>query len=184
MSALRELSGEKIHSRGIQIDIYSVDENSILVEGTLIDNRLREYYLLSGEKRDPGVIHHMIIRLLIEGPDLHIRDVEVEMLGIPRSQCVETINSLEPIKGLKIFSGFTAKVKSLIGGNRGCAHLVALLLAMAPAAVQGFWAQLSRKKVSFESPAEKERLSNFMVNTCWVWREDGPVLEQFREQLR
>lgn len=184
MSALKELSGDKIHSRVIQTDIYSVDENAILVEGTLIDNRLHEYYLISGEKRDAGIIHHMIIRLLIEGPDLHIRDVEVEMPGIPRSQCVETINSLEPIKGLKIYSGFTTKVKSLIGGNRGCAHLVALLLAMAPAAVQGFWAQLSRKKVSFKSNADKERLTDFMVNTCWVWREDGPVIEQFREHLR
>lgn len=184
MSTLRELAGDKIHSREMQIEIYSVDEHSVLVEGSLIDNRLCEYFLLSGEKREPGVIHHMIIRLLIEGPELTIRDVEVEMPGIPRTQCAETINSLEPIKGLKIYSGFTAKVKSLIGGNRGCAHLVSLLLAMAPAAVQGFWAQLSRKKVSINSAADKERLTNFMINTCWVWREDGPILEQFRKQLQ
>jgi len=39
---------------------------------------------------------------------------------------------------MAIAKGFTARVKNLVGGNKGCAHLVELLLAMAPAAIQGY----------------------------------------------
>jgi len=37
------------------------------------------------------------------------------------------------------------RVKDLAGGTKGCAHLVALLTAMAPAVVQGAWAAMTRE---------------------------------------
>ena len=186
MSRLKSLAGEKISTRRILINAYSVNESKIVVEGNLVDDRSVDYILTSGEKRSPGSVHDMIIRLLIKGPDLTIEDIEVELPGVPRDDCRETINSLEPIKGLRIASGFTAKVKSLAGGRLGCAHLVALLLAMAPAAVQGFWVNGARKMASVDSiadPENQELVEEYLKNTCWVWREDGPRFKKLTKGL-
>jgi len=56
------------------------------------------------------------------------------MPTVPRQECRETLDSLLPLKGLPIVSGFTNRVKDLVGGAKGCAHLVALITAMASAA--------------------------------------------------
>lgn len=186
MSRLKKVAGEKISTRRIVINAYSVNESMILVEGNLVDDRSVEHILTSGEKRSPGSVHDMIIRLLIKGPDLTIEDIEVELPGVPRDDCRETINSLEPIKGLRIASGFTTKVKSLAGGSLGCAHLVTLLLAIAPAAVQGFWVNGARKMASMDSVGaleNRELVEEYLKNTCWVWREDGPRFEKLTKGL-
>ena len=91
------------------------------------------------DKHAPGTVHHMIIRMEIEGPKLTIEDIEVEMPTIPYEACLETQGCLNQLKGMPIFAGFTAKVKKLVGGRKGCCHLLSLLTAMAPAAVQGAW---------------------------------------------
>mgnify|MGYP002682578381 CR=1 FL=1 len=48
---------------------YDAGENAIIVEGELMEKRLQEYYLMSGEKRPSGVLHNMIIRFIAEGPE-------------------------------------------------------------------------------------------------------------------
>ena len=98
---------------------------------------LVETYRLTGDAHPPGTVHHMIIRMEIKGPKLIIVDIEVEMPTIPYEACLETLDCLNQLKGMPIVSGFTAKVKRLVGGRKGCCHLLSLYTAMAPAAVQG-----------------------------------------------
>ena len=123
----------------------------------------------------------MIIRIDVKGPDLVIEDIEVEMPTIPHDACIETPESLEPIKGMPIASGFTTKVKDLVGGVKGCCHLFALLTAMAPAAVQGAWSAMAREPIDPEvyMPMALGRVKN----TCWVWREDGPLMQEWSAKV-
>ena len=106
----------------------------------------------------------MIIRMKVESLPLTISAIEVEMPGTPREQCRETIDSLKPIAGMQIVAGFTAAVKEKVGGRKGCAHLTALLIAMAPAAVQGFWANHAQNPV--KDDIQPEAVHQFLVNTC------------------
>lgn len=178
MSSLMEKAGEKIHTRDINIATYIAGEDHVIVEGALIDNRLREFYLLTGEKRPPCVLHHLIIRLLLQGRKLEIKEIEVEMPGVPREECLELKDSLNPILGLSISSGFTARVVSIMGGTRGCFHLRTLLLSMAQAAVQGYMTARMLKKVDAGSIPQSERLKYLPVDTCRVWRKDGPLIQR------
>jgi len=178
LSRLKQLAGEKAHTRSLSISTYPVDEKTVLVEGTLIDNRFTDFYLITGGMKPPGIVHNLVIGLLIEGPELVIRDLEVEMIGVPKEECIQTEKSLEPIIGLKIVSGFTNQVKNLIGGVNSCIHLVSLLLAMAPAALQGYWACTTKKKIPEELVKDSGKLSKYMINSCWVWREDGPEVRK------
>jgi len=173
---------QKIHTRKIDIATYKASEDSIIVEGILKDNRLFESFLSTGEKRPPGTFHHMIIRIEVKGPELVIEDIEVEMPKAPSKFCEETLQCLAPIKGMSIVSGFTRKVKAIAGGPKGCNHLLALLIAMASAAVQGAFSLISLKPID-KGSINKIR-SERLKNTCWVWRENGPLMERYKDQAK
>jgi len=183
MGTLKELIGDKVHSRTIMIATYPQEGDRVLVEGELVDDRLREYYLLSGEKHDPGVLHRMIVRLLCEGPRLTILDAEAEMPDIPREECGEMSDTIRSIIGLSISAGFTMKLKSAMGGVKGCFHLLSLLNAMAPAAVQGYWANRARKPLTARGIGAKDVVKYLPLNSCYVWREGGPLVKRIVEEM-
>lgn len=138
--------------------------------------------MLTGETFPAGVIHHMVIRLLVNCSNLLIEDVDVELKAVPREACRETIDCLAQIKGMTIAKGFTSTVKKLAGGRKGCTHLVELIQAMAPAAFQGFGAHQSQKPLKFD-PDRVRMMSQYLVNTCRTWREDGPYVEMVKKKL-
>ena len=171
--------GQKIHTRQINVTTYEGTSDSIIVEGILHDERLFDTYMTTGEIHPPGTIHHLVIRMEVTGPQLVIKDIEVEMPTVPHADCRETQSCLDSIKGIAIVSGFTAKVKRLVGGAKGCYHLLALLTAMAPSAVQGAWSVMTRKPLDPKGyvPMAIKRLKN----TCWLWRDDGALLEKLKQ---
>lgn len=173
---------KKIHGRQIAITTYDYGSESVVVEGRLTDNRhTTTYYFSDGQSRPPGVVHDLVIRMVVKGPELVIDDIDVDMETVPREDCREVLNTLKPLIGMKIRAGFTEKVKAKIGGAKGCTHLVALLLAMAPAAVQGAWSAVARQPVD---PVKYSGAAlSFLENTCWVWRSDGELMKETREKL-
>jgi len=183
MDAVWKSQGKKLHTRNIAISTYECDENRIIVEGFLKDDRHQNTFAVTGETFPAGVIHHMGIRLLVNCSTFLIEDIDVDLISVPRSVCRETLDSLAPIRGLTITRGFTSKVKKLVGGTKGCTHLLELLLAMAPAAVQGFAAHRSRKPYDFD-PQQAKLILKFLINTCHAWREDGPFVQSHKEMLQ
>jgi hypothetical protein len=91
------------------------------------------------------------------------------------------------VKGLSISQGFTLKVRSLLGGVKGCTHFMALLITMAPAALQGLWAYKSQKPADLSSGSSDiyriTRMAKVLRDTCYVWREDGPRFRKFKELI-
>jgi len=65
MSLFGKPNGKKYHTRTIEVNTYEYDEQRLVVEGCLTDHRLQEFYLATGEKRSPGILHQMIIHLLV-----------------------------------------------------------------------------------------------------------------------
>jgi hypothetical protein len=182
MQSIWESKGKKLHTRKIEVTTYEYDGQRIIVEGFLKDDRFQESHGITGETFPSGVIHHMAIRLLVNCSNLLIEDIDVDLLSVPREVCRETIDCLASIKGLTITKGFTAKVKKLAGGNKGCTHLVELILAMAPAVFQGFAAHQSQKPMAFDSDQAK-KIIQYLTNTCHAWREDGPFVEVLKKKF-
>jgi hypothetical protein len=120
----------------------------------------------------------MIIHLLVNKTTLEIEDLHVEMPAVPREECLETSNSLETVKGLKITSGFTSRVKTLVGSGKGCQHLLALLTSMGSSAIQGYAACKLQ-----ESPRFISDMIPMLVNTCWTWRAEGPLINYIKEKI-
>jgi hypothetical protein len=179
---LRDEKGEALGGRSIQISSFGCGDTAIIVEGTLIDKRLGTGRTVTGKNLKAGVVHHMIIRIRVEAPDMTISHVESEMVSTPNAHCPEINDSLQMIRGMRIVPGFTETVKKKIGGRNGCAHLTALLLAMAPAAVQGLWTRFS-KTAHEDRETTAHVLDRYLIDTCWVWRKDGPMAEKLIKEM-
>jgi len=182
MQAIWISKGPKLHTRNIAVATYYYDEQRIVVEGVLRDDRYQAYHMISGETLPPGVIHHMSMRLLVNCSNLSIEDIDVELASVPERECLETKDCLDSIKGLTITRGFTAKVKKLAGGRKGCTHLMELLSVMAPAAFQGLIAYRAQKPSAFD-PERAKRVLKSLVDTCRTWTDDGPFVRRFRRLL-
>ena len=176
-----QYKGRKIHARNIEISTYEYDDEYIVVEGELKEDALIAIYI-SGEKHQPHTVHHMVIRMLIECSSLTIKEINVEMPGIPYDECIETSNSLDMIKGLRISPGFTSKVKKSLKGNKRCVHLTTLLLAMAPAAMQGFWVYSSREPGG--NGISSDMIKDYLIDSCWVWRRDGELVSRLKQKRK
>ncbi|HPV42396.1 MAG TPA: DUF2889 domain-containing protein [Spirochaetota bacterium] len=187
MSRLMQMAADKAHERTITIATYPAGDDKVIVEGRLVDRRLKDYYLVTGEKRPAGDIHHMIIRLLVEIAGFTIEDVEVELAAVPRDECNDVLETLDVIKGEKITKGFSARMKSLLGGTKSCTHLLTLLIAMGPAALQGVFSSRAQKPMEMASfisdPGRARFFMKTLLNTCYVWREDGPAMKKLKDTI-
>jgi hypothetical protein len=170
-----EKNGEEnrkwVHARKIEIYAYDLGENRVLVEGNLTDTRPSQS---SGEPgHEPARIHDLTARIWVQGPDLTISAAEAEMGQIPREMCPEVLPGVQKLVGLKIITGFTQKVKDVIGDVKGCSHLTNLFLTLGPVAVQGYWAAYGRRAGAraLENPAFSR-----VLDSCHVWRRDGPYV--------
>jgi hypothetical protein len=182
MKGLESYRQGAVHTRNISIATYRAGDEAIMIEGTLRDDRLIEIYsLTTGEMVPPGIVHDITLRLLI-GQRLEVKDFEVEMKHVPREECREMTSSLEPLIGRRISPGFTLWVKENLGGPKGCTHLNELLLAMAPASVQGLWSATASRPVTL-SEVTAAFDARYLVDSCRVWRADGPLVMELRKTL-
>jgi hypothetical protein len=184
MSRLKDLIRQApVHERRLTFKTYPLENGQVIVEGWLRDERLVEGFHWNGKSRPPGVVHWMCVRLLVGGWPLSILDAEAEMPGVPHELCPTTLESVKKVINVDIVFGFTDEVKKRLGGVEGCAHLTHLLLAMGPAALHGYWAQRSRKKRPVPSSMDEVPGLSLLVNSCQLWREDGPMMRMIRETL-
>ena len=162
-----------VHTRKIAIKTFDLDDHRILVEGELEDTR-RPSSSPEESETGPFLVHHLVARIWVQGPDLTISAVDAEMKRIPRQSCPEVLPAVQKLVGLKIITGFTQKVKDLIGSVKGCSHLTNLFLTLGPAAVQGYWAAYGRRPGarSLDNPAISR-----VIDSCHVWRKDGPYVQ-------
>lgn len=179
MNLVESCRGRKVHTRNIEISTYEYDEQHIAVEGVLKDDVLIPLYV-SGKERQPHTPHHMIIQILIECSAFTVKGLHVEMPTIPYEWCKETIDSLNAIKGLKIEPGFTSKVKKLLREGKSCLHLTTLFLAIVPTVMQGYWTFNARKPGAGDVPSGI--IEDYLVDTCWVWRRDGPRVKYLKKK--
>ena len=166
-----------VHTREISIQTSDLGDHSILVEGSLIDHRHQPE---PDRTEETKLVHHMVIRLKVKGPEMLIEEAEATMPHHPREECPEMLPSIRNLEGLEIAPGYSMKVKRTIGGVKGCAHLTSLVIAMGESAVQGYW-------VAYETERRRrglrEQTIKKFINTCHLWKEDGPIVRGLRETL-
>ena len=168
-----------VHTRGISMRTSDLGDHSILVEGSLIDRRHPPRQNEADEESE--LVHHMVVRLKVKGPGMLIERAEATMPHHPREECPEVLPWTRNLEGLEIATGYSMKVKKVIGGVKGCAHLTSLIIAMGESAVQGYWAAYGAES---QRKGRREQTIKKFINTCHLWKEDGPIIKVLRETLK
>lgn len=187
MSGLKDLIGDApVHERKLEFKSFPLEDGRLVVEGWLRDERLIEGHHWNGEPRPPGVVHWIGVRLLLGEYPLKILDAEAEMPQVPHRLCPTTCEAVRKLIGLSIVSGYSDRVRRLVGGVNGCSHMTHLLVAMGPAALHGYWTELARKKRPLPRSRDDIPGLPYVRNSCRLWREDGPLMQMvadfFEEQ--
>jgi hypothetical protein len=181
MSILKELIKETpIHERRLTIRTYPLEDNRVIVEGWLRDERLIFGFHRDGQPRPPGVVHLMGVRMLLGDFPITILEAEAEMSTTPHELCPTVAETVKEIVGLPIVSGFSDQVRKKLGGAEGCSHLMHLILAMGPAVLHGFWAHQSRDPQPVPRSFEEIPGLPYLINSCQLWKEDGPLIQQIK----
>ncbi|MFH1152680.1 MAG: DUF2889 domain-containing protein [Pseudomonadota bacterium] len=172
-----------IHTRTIHLSTFPLDDAGVIVQGELKDHRLRTIFDLAGRMIEPGVVHHMIIRVLVRDNPLRIVEAEAEMVKVPMDQCRQTLDVMDKVPGLEIKAGFSGRVKALLGGKQGCTHLSHLLMVMAQEIVHGWLTHDRREKRPVPASLEDVRERGFLLNSCRLWTENGSKMKELSDAI-
>jgi hypothetical protein len=164
---------EPIHARDYLIKAYRKGPDEVLIRGSVQDQKPPQAYV-EGDP-EPLTMHYMVVDLTVTFPSLIITDAQVLFETYPQAQCPRITDHYRGLIGLSVARGFTHRVRELFGGPRGCAHVTALLQAMAPVAVQCQLTMRLDEPVAFGTGDHRARISG-MINTCHAWAEDGPLV--------
>ena len=176
---------EPIHDREYRVRAYRLGPDRLLLRGGVRDQKPPGLYIANDP--DPVTVHHMVVELEVTFPELVIERAQVTFETFPHTTCSRITTHYRNLEGLSIARGFTHKVRELFGGPRGCTHTTALLLAMAPVAVQSGWSMRCADepvtgvepelRIPFgRGPADDSWKVN--INTCHEWAEGGPAYER------
>jgi hypothetical protein len=172
---------EKAHTRTISISTVDKDDY-IEVTGVLTDVRHCDYYLISGQHREAGKLHEMSLTVKLSLPDLIITDISAKLCTAPREDCFKTDETIKAFIGLQIKGGFSSKVRKSMMADEGCTHLNHLMITMAPAILQGYWAVQAQKKpgkkLEGKSMERAEMMTAFLKDSCYAWRQDGEAFQR------
>jgi hypothetical protein len=178
----KALKKELIHTRTISVNCYETDEERLVIEGYLTDERLFPYVIHAiNEKRDAGLMHHMTLAMELTIPQMRILSIKAEMPTTPDVGCRDVKEAVQKLTGRHIQPGFTSEVKAIFGKASGCIHLTNLILAMSSAAVQGLWSYFSRSRgeATLSLPASD---GSMLLDSCYMWRKDGPFVKNLRQR--
>jgi hypothetical protein len=186
LGRLKELiqKAEQVHQRTIEVKSYALEDGRVIIEGWLRDDRFVDGYTWAGEKRPKGVVHWIGARFLIGGWPITIEAAEAEMLRTPNELCPTTVDTIERLVGLHIASGYTDRVKVLLGGVEGCLHLSHLVSAMGSAAVHGYWTQHSRQRRPSPGSLDEVPGLAMVIDSCRLWKKDGPLVSGLKEMIK
>jgi hypothetical protein len=181
MKKITDSNGCKLHNRSIDITSNECGDDHLVISGELCDRRLAPTTDLEGNPRKAGIVHQLRISMKVATRSLVIEEIEADMLHVPHEECAEMNRSVADVRGLTLSPGFSSRVKKKLGGRKGCIHLTTLLLAMAPAALQGYWVNNDRhperRRIS------GEHLQQYLIDTCRVWRREGPLVKKVSAML-
>lgn len=171
---------EAVHHRQIDLRFSRRSDGLYEIEGRLVDKKSHPFRrALANDDQPPGApLHDIVVRLVID-ESLLVHDALALMQVTPFTTCRGAVNTLAPLKGLRIGAGWNKRVRELLGGAASCTHIVELLGPMATTALQGLAPQRLAQR---DDPAnEAQRLAK--VDSCYAYAAEREVVAQLWPHL-
>ena len=171
---------EEIHHRQLDIRFARRSDGLYQVEGRLVDKKSHPFLRqLAAEALPAGVaLHDIVVRLVVDDT-LLVHDALAIMQATPFGTCRGAVNTLAPLKGLRIGKGWNQQVRALLGGAASCTHIVDLLGPMATTALQG----LAPQRLARINNPENEAQRRAKVDSCYAYAAEREVVAQLWPDL-
>lgn len=163
-----------MHTRQIECKGYEREDGLWDIEAHLVDTKTTVHTRRQGgRERQPGEpVHNMWLRLSID-LDLKIHDVEAVTDDGPYPHCGAIAPNFKKLKGVTIGPGWRRKTLELLGGIKGCTHLVELLGPIGTTAFQA--TGRARDAHNAGKPMTKKP---YQLNSCHVYRDDSDAVRE------
>jgi hypothetical protein len=163
-----------MHTRAIECCGYEREDGLWDIEGHLVDTKTYATTARdTGRARQPGEpVHNMWLRLTID-LDLLIHAAEAATDAGPYTPCGDITPNFKALQGLTIGAGWRKNMLELVGGARGCTHLVELLGPLATTAFQA--TNRAREKHNAGKSVTKKP---YQINACHMYKDDSPAVKE------
>jgi hypothetical protein len=174
-----------VHVRDIHVECYSPAPDLLEIRGSFRDDRPQGMGTYGGE---PEPIHGFNAAMTVSIPDFTIKDVTIEMPTVPQAECRDVAEGFRKLIGDKIVAGFNKRAHQALPRSSTCPHVLTLILAMAPVAVQGAFVRMieqasqALKDGTLDASAMMEMSFQQWKNSCYVAAEDGPAVARMKER--
>ncbi|MDA8051939.1 MAG: DUF2889 domain-containing protein [Rhodospirillales bacterium] len=165
---------ELLHRREITINGYRRTDGRFDIEAHLVDTKSYSFPSEDrGEIPAGEPLHEMWVRLRVD-EDLVIEESEAVTEYGPFAICPDAAPNFSRLAGLRIGRGFLRAAMERVGGVAGCTHLRELLQQIGTTAFQTLYAVRVRKDAARTAGGQAPR----MLNTCYAYASDGPVVRR------
>ncbi len=169
---------ELLHTRQVACRGYRLGDDRWEIEGRMIDLKNFPIECLERDGRLPvGEPLHDISLTLIVDSKLRILSVKAKIEAAPFNQCANITESFQVLEGLSLGPGLNQHVKKLLGGPKGCTHIVELLGPIATTAFQTLWQ--AEGGFDIDSPAV-----DGLLDSCHTWARDAGSAAKLLNELR
>jgi len=165
-----------IHRRSIDIEAFDAPEHLELI----CDFRDERPWATGTVQ---PVLHQMELEIDVRKADLVITRAEARMHHFPHTECPDITPKFGELVGVSIARGYNRAVQERFIGIAGCSHLEFMARSLGPAVVQAAQSARAHERISSGAPREIV-VTPFMRNTCHVWRDGGPAMQNIEAGWR
>ena len=164
-----------LHTRQITCNGFQREDGLWDVDAHISDTKTYAFENMHRGTITPGEpLHEMWLRITVD-EQLIVHDCIAVVENAPYACCGDITPIFKKLIGEKIASGWTRRVKELVGGVQGCTHLVDLV---GPATTTIFQSMAGIVKGKNTSDKSKP----FYINGCYSWKSDGEQVLQFHPE--
>lgn len=171
-----DIERKEIHHRQVDLRFFQRSDGLYEIEGRLVDRKSHPFRRMLHEHDTPAgaALHDIVVRLVID-EDMLVHDASTILAATPFALCRGAENTVAPLKGLRIGSGWNKRVRELLGGAASCTHIVEILGPMATTALQGLAPQrLAKLKQSDGSGGD----GGAKIDSCYSYAAHRGVVAQ------
>lgn len=134
--SLADVSRTRVHTRRISVEGWRRDDGLWDIEARMTDHKEHDLSLASGLRCQGEALHDMWLRVTIDRR-MQIHDVAASSDATPYPGFCETIVAdYRQLIGMNLFDGFRRRVREVLAGTSGCAHLTELCDVLPTVALQ------------------------------------------------
>jgi hypothetical protein len=166
-------------TRAINCTGYAREDGLWDIEAHLVDTRpVSVTHPKYGVSKPAGFpLHEMKIRITIDN-ELLIHDAEAVTIHAPFDPCAVPAAIFPELKGLSFTKGWKKNLFELMGGTKGCTHLIELLGNLATLAYQTV-----ASSDEYLAKIDSGEIRPFFIDSCHSYKESGPVVENLYPDL-